>query len=80
MVIQILAFGIVKEMVGGSSVGFTVQEGIDIKGLKQALEGNFPELSGLASYYIAVNNEYATPEQIICSGDEIAVIPPVSGG
>jgi molybdopterin synthase sulfur carrier subunit len=34
----------------------------------------------LASYMIAVNSEYASEDDRINENDEIAVIPPVSGG
>jgi molybdopterin converting factor small subunit len=29
---------------------------------------------------LAVNQEYATPETVLKAGDEVAIIPPVSGG
>jgi molybdopterin synthase sulfur carrier subunit len=44
------------------------------------LEHNYPPLKELASYMIAVNNNYASDTQTILSTDEIALIPPVSGG
>ncbi|HKT08626.1 MAG TPA: MoaD/ThiS family protein [Gemmatimonadaceae bacterium] len=33
-----------------------------------------------ASPLVAVNQEYARPDAVIASGDEIAIIPPVAGG
>ena len=42
-------------------------------------EGTIPE-TALRSVAIAVNHEYAPPDQILNDGDEIAILPPVSGG
>lgn len=80
MEITILAFGIAKEIIGGSKVEITLNEPVNIHALKQRLENNYPPLKELASYMIAVNNNYASDTQIIFSTDEIALIPPVSGG
>jgi molybdopterin converting factor subunit 1 len=79
MIIDILAFGIAKEIFGGSSITIELS-GSSIGYLKEMLEDKYPRLKQLASYMIAVNNEYANNDQEIKQGDEIAVIPPVSGG
>lgn len=36
--------------------------------------------SSMKSVLVAVNNEYAFPEQVLTPHDEIALFPPVSGG
>ncbi|NNV53914.1 MoaD/ThiS family protein [Limnovirga soli] len=80
MEITILAFGIAKDILGGIRVNITLNEPANIHALKQQLEHNYPPLKELASYMIAVNNNYASDTQTILSTDEIALIPPVSGG
>ena len=77
---NILAFGIAKEMVGGASIGIQFDDGITVEELKAKLELQFPRLKQLTTFMIAVNSEYASPGQIISQKDEIAIIPPVSGG
>ena len=79
MKINILAFGIAKEILGNNSMEL-VLENNTVDGLKTTLEQIYPRLKELTSFAIAVNNEYATPGNIIKPGDEIAIIPPVSGG
>jgi len=79
MKINILAFGIVKEIFGNSNIQVEVT-GHDVAALKNALEEKYPRLKQLASYMVAVNNQYAQPELMISNNDEIAIIPPVSGG
>lgn len=74
-----LAFGIAKDIFGGSSVDLHL-DGNLIADLKTTLERQYPRLKQLRSYMVAVNNEYAMDEGILTDTDEIAIIPPVSGG
>jgi molybdopterin converting factor subunit 1 len=80
MELNIQAFGIAKEIVGGSEVQLQVNEKITAAELKKLLERRYQELSKLSSFLLAVNDEYAEPEAVVKAGDEIAIIPPVSGG
>ena len=80
MKIKILAFGITKDILGASEKKLEVQDDLNVGQLKEKLEGDFPELVKLKSYFIAVNEEYAEDDQVITNTDEIAIIPPVSGG
>jgi len=48
--------------------------------LKAILENKYPLLKELGTYMIAVNNDYGEDSTIISLKDEIAIIPPVSGG
>lgn len=80
MKITILAFGIVKEIFGGSAKELEWKEGITVRELKKELESVYPEMKKLRSYLVAVNDEYAEEELALNPNDEIAVIPPVSGG
>lgn len=80
MKIKILAFGIVKEIFSNSSVELDVADGINVEELKTLLELQYPRLKQLVSYLVAVNNEYAEALQIVDVRDEVAIIPPVSGG
>jgi molybdopterin converting factor subunit 1 len=79
MKVNVLAFGIAKDIFGGSSITAELN-GNTTADLKQSLENTYPRLKQLASYMVAVNNEYAQDEGILTISDEIAIIPPVSGG
>ena len=76
---KVLAFGIVKEIFGRPVTDLSV-EGLTAGELKANLEHQYPRLKQLSSFMIAVNSEYATPATLIKPGDEVAIIPPVSGG
>lgn len=80
MKISILAFGIVKEIFGSSVLDIELTDAATVVELKIVLEQKYPRLKQLVSYMVAVNNEYAGPNQKISGKDEIAIIPPVSGG
>jgi len=80
MKIKVLAFGISKDILGGPSVSLEISNDSTVYNLQYLLEHNYPRLKQLASYLIAVNNEYALPGDTLHERDEIAIIPPVSGG
>ena len=80
MVIHILAFGIAREILGNGSTAFPLDGELTAGALKAALELQYPRLKQLTSFMIAVNGEYAAATTVIKPGDEIAIIPPVSGG
>jgi molybdopterin synthase sulfur carrier subunit len=80
MKVNVLAFGIAKDIFNGSSIDVELPEDGTTGNLKQLLEVRYPKLKHLVSYMVAVNNEYAQDEGILTERDEIAIIPPVSGG
>jgi molybdopterin synthase sulfur carrier subunit len=77
---KIKAFGISREIIGSRVLELEIPDGITIAALKVVLAQKYPSFSDLKSLYVAVNNEYSTDEMSINEGDEIALIPPVSGG
>jgi molybdopterin synthase sulfur carrier subunit len=76
---KVKAFGITRELLGGREA-FIETSGSTVGDLRLALKEKFPELSDLRSLYIAVNNDYADDTIELTDADEIALIPPVSGG
>ena len=79
MTVNVLAFGIAKDIFGGSSIEIELNDA-DVRSLKVLLEERYERLKNLKSYMVAVNNEYAADDKPISATDEIAIIPPVSGG
>ncbi len=77
---SIKAFGIAREIFGTSLLMVELNGPVTVGLLKTHLVGQYPKLAGLKSLFIAVNQTYATDDQIVQDSDEIAVIPPVSGG
>lgn len=82
----ILLFGVTKDIVGSPTLSVPTSSVTGrkipktVKELKQFLGETYPELNKLSSLAVAVNNAYAKDNETINSYDEIALIPPVSGG
>lgn len=79
---EVLFFGITKDITGRATMDISELGSFpsSVGELKQSLKEVFPEFGALSSLAIAVNSEYATDSVILEKGDEIAIIPPVSGG
>ncbi|MGH2645059.1 MAG: MoaD/ThiS family protein [Chitinophagaceae bacterium] len=80
MEINLLAFGIAKEIFNGDLLKISLPERSSVIDLRKNLEQQFPAIKNVATYMVAVNNEYAANDLILHVNDEIAIIPPVSGG
>lgn len=80
MDINLVCFGIAKDIIGGSTVTFTLSAPYNVKNLKTTLVKQYPKFQNITSFQIAVNQTYADNETAINETDEIVVIPPVSGG
>ena len=78
--IQLLAFGIARDVLGQRQTDWVLPAPATVDDLRADLEKHFPLLTGLASLAIAINSEYARKGQALADGDEVALIPPVSGG
>jgi molybdopterin converting factor subunit 1 len=77
--ITVKLFGITREIVGEPVL--TLEDIPKSVGhLVISLKETYPKMGQLNSLLVAVNNEYAANDQSIHENDEIALIPPVSGG
>ena len=80
MRVTVLFFAIYRELAGTGNVEVSLPERADVRALLAALRGH-GGLSALpADVAVAVNRRYAKPGTILADGDEVALIPPVSGG
>jgi len=78
---EILLFGISKEIIGQQTLPVPKEANIrSVKNLKEWILTSYPEMGTVASFAIAVDQEYATDEHPIGENQEIALLPPVSGG
>jgi molybdopterin synthase sulfur carrier subunit len=79
--IKVLFFGRLKEIVGRAEDSFDVTEGASIEDLFARYRASNPELANYRSSLVASRNQefapWTTPLQ---AGDEVAFLPPVSGG
>ncbi|MFT5980753.1 MAG: molybdopterin converting factor subunit 1 [Flavobacteriales bacterium] len=80
MKIDLLAFGPSKEIIGQQKTTLELPVGCTSDELKADLLEKYPALGNLDSLRIAVNETYLIKNVALREGDEVAIIPPVSGG
>ena len=81
MEITVRFFALYRERAGLSSLAMEVPDGATVAGLTDAVRQRFPRLAPPeVKIVVAVNAEYAEPEQALRPGDDVCLIPPVSGG
>lgn len=80
MNIKIKFFGQHKEELSKPELNIVVDSNSNISDLVKILIKCEPKFSKFNSYAVAVNLNYENFEYILKNGDEVAIIPPVSGG
>lgn len=81
MQIRLLAFGPARDAVGSDAVMVSLPEGCTIEALVTEAVRRFPALNSLSGRMaFACNAAWAGATTVLCEGDEVALIPPVSGG
>ena len=76
MEVTVRLFAMLRERAGAGSVTLDLPEGASVRDALDSLAG----LAEGIPLVMAVNREYASEEQVLDAGDELALIPPVSGG
>ena len=81
MQVRVLFFGVLKDLAGRSSDLRSLPDHASAADVLSHYEQRLSAMKGnLSSIAISVNQEYARPEMKLHSGDEVALLPPVSGG
>jgi MoaE-MoaD fusion protein len=81
MRIRVLFFGLLKDICGHAEDLLELPEGATAGSVFEHYAGMFPKLRGMAaSVVLARNHEFSKPEAPVFDGDEVALLPPVSGG
>ncbi|MEM6772799.1 MAG: MoaD/ThiS family protein [Bacteroidota bacterium] len=77
---KVLTFAAASEIVGADHCYLELPAGATVADLRATLVKAYPAFAELLSFAIARNEAYAAPEEVLVAGDELVVIPPVSGG
>ena len=76
---MVLYFGVLKDGFGCEWETLELAEGASVADLVKACQGRFAA-APWGSVAVAVNREYAMASDVLKEGDEVALLPPVSGG
>jgi molybdopterin converting factor subunit 1 len=81
MRVQVLFFGQLKDLTGRSGESLPLGDRATLRDVLQHYSDKYPSILKLASSLaLSVNREYATHDAPLHDGDEVALLPPVSGG
>jgi molybdopterin converting factor subunit 1 len=81
MRVRVLYFGILKDIAGRDREEIELAAGSTVDTVLASIRGRSAELAGVwGTIAVAVNQEYVQPTALLQDGDEVALLPPVSGG
>ena len=81
MRIRVLFFGVLRDVTGLREDSIEVPEGGLAASVFSHYSSRFPRLGEMSkSIVLAVNQKFCAPSEALADGDELAMLPPVSGG
>ncbi len=81
MRINVRLFARLRDIVGAGEIARQVPDGATVRSVWDELTGEFPDLGAYReTISAAVNAEYSRMDAPVHDGDEVAFLPPVSGG
>jgi MoaD family protein len=79
--LKVRLFAILKDVVGERDITITVPSGVTVSYLNNEILKKYPQLRSFSNKFVtSVNCKVTSGDTIISSSDEIALLPPVSGG
>jgi molybdopterin synthase catalytic subunit len=80
MQVRVLLFGSLREAAGAKELAVTLAERATVRALRDEMSSQpaFQKLAGRLR--VAINQEFAADDAVLAEGDEVAFLPPVSGG
>ena len=81
MELNVRLFALYRERAGGNTVSVTLRDGATVADLTDEVRRRIPNLAPPeVKIVVAVNTDYADSDIILQPGDDVCLIPPVSGG
>ena len=79
--ISIKLFASIKQIMHSSELMIDIPNEVTVFQIKKMVFEKFPQLEkSKIPFFVAVNHNYAKDSDLITTKDEVALIPPVSGG
>lgn len=81
MTVRVRLFALLRDRAGTGEATLTLSAGVTVHEAVAVLTDRYPGLRDVVPRVMyAVNQEYAAADAVLLDGDELALIPPVSGG
>ena len=81
MELTVRLFALYRERAGTKEFSLELPSGATVADLTDAVRARYPRLAPPeVKIVVAVNADYAEPEDVLREGDDVCLIPPVSGG
>jgi molybdopterin converting factor subunit 1 len=81
MTVTVRLFAGLRERIGAETIAVELSDNATPADLQSVVSAQYPAVAGLiARSAVAVNGEYAASDRPLAPTDEVALIPPVSGG
>ncbi len=78
--VKVQLFAIGREIVGSSELTLTLNDGATAQTVIEWLKERYPKFQTVKTLMLAIGTDYADLNTELHDGDELAIIPPVSGG
>ncbi len=81
MTVKLLFFGILSELIKPGPIEMELSDGSTVADVRaRVLKGHPDASTAAATAMVAVNQDYSNDGAVLSDGDEVAFLPPVSGG
>jgi molybdopterin converting factor subunit 1 len=81
MILRVRLFARARDLAGADTVRVELPDGATVADLRRRLAADYPALAGLLERSaLAVDNDLAEDARVLSVNDEVALLPPVSGG
>lgn len=79
--VRVLFFANLKDLAGRSKCDLMIDPGVNVAAFRQLIAEQFPAVKAvLGNVIVAINQQFASADEIIPADAEVALFPPVSGG
>ncbi len=81
MRVHVKLFATYREIVGSAGITWSAQDGLTLRDLVDGVVAKYPRLEAYRdTMLLAVNHDFTSADRVLREGDEVALLPPVSGG
>ncbi len=73
-------FASLREITGKEKIEIDVEEGCTVGKVLETFKNQYPEMRKYTDVILSLNRQYCTGDEKLSEGDEVTIMPPLSGG